>query len=218
MNLKQIIILISAILVGFLGVNQFHSYQKIRAASSRDTNVTYANQVNLIVKTNDNLRNELVNLGNELNELRTTANVFQVIEKDIERFELLSGKKPVSGPGVTITVNHPLETFWIIDLLNELYVSGAEAVSINGKRITGSMGFVGQGNPELTMYLNNESPILQPYTIQAIGDPDLLKQYLDQNDGIVHRLRTSLGAKESEITLKTNENITIPAIQNTETV
>lgn len=210
MNAKQLIILVTGILVGFLSVSQFYSYRQAKEALSRDTTVSYANQLNLTVQTNEKLKAELSKLDNQLNELRTTANVYQVLEKDIERYELLTGKRPVTGPGITLSINAKLETFWIIDILNELSVSGAEAISINGRRITDRTGFVGQGAPEMVIYVNNTSPLIRPYSIQAIGDPGVLHQYLTQNDGIIRRLKTSLGVSDSDITIAQNESISIP--------
>lgn len=214
MNLKTILILLTGIVVGFLGVNQFYAYQLARASISRDTNVTYTNQLNLIVKTNENLKTELTSLSSQLEELRTTANVHQVLDNDIAHYELLLGKKSVSGPGVTLTVDAKLETFWVIDILNELFISGAEAISIDDVRVTHTTGFVNQGDPKLTIYVNNQKPLKTPYVIQAIGDPDLLYQYLTQNDGIVPRLKAALGIGDNAVTIAKSQAITLPATAN----
>lgn len=211
MKLKHFIYLCAGLLVGFLGLNQFYSYQIARSATSRDTNVTYANQLNLTVKTNEKLKTELSSLENQLTELRTAANIYQVLDKDIARFELLLGKKSVTGPGIELTIDAPLETFWIIDIVNELYVSGAETISINGNRFGGTMGFVSQGDANTTLYMNNQLPLSRPYVIDAIGDTNLLHQYLTQNEGIVPRITKALGLSKNAISIEKKESIVIPA-------
>ena len=70
------------------------------------------------------------------------------------------------------------EKRYLINLINELKVFGAEMLSINNYRIVGRTEIVLAGN-----HINvNGVSIAQPYIIQAIGDPNSLKRYVKNMD------------------------------------
>jgi Bacterial protein of unknown function (DUF881). len=64
----------------------------------------------------------------------------------------------------------------INDILNELRINGAQAISINGERILGTSKLVCAG-PTIFLNRNRYPP---PYVIKAIGDPDVLYDAVDQ--------------------------------------
>lgn len=100
-----------------------------------------------------------------------------------------AGLSAVSGSGIAITLNDAaavgdmgVEAYIIHDsdvysLLNELRVSGAEAISINGERILGMTKTVCAGP---TILINN-SRHPAPFEFKAIGDPQRLYEALDNS-------------------------------------
>lgn len=96
---------------------------------------------------------------------------------------LKAGFTGVKGPGIIIKLDDaaarqedtPLNWLIIHDqdikvLLNELKKSGAQAISVNGERVTAISEQVCAG-PTILINGNRYSV---PYVIQAIGDPDIL--------------------------------------------
>lgn len=109
---------------------------------------------------------------------------------------VLSGRA-VRGPGVTITLTDaPTQVIPegvsvndlvihqqdIEDVMNALWASGAEAMSVQGVRVTGRTVIRCIGN----VILVDGQSFSPPYRISAIGDPDELRTKIDQDRRIVN--------------------------------
>ncbi len=114
---------------------------------------------------------------------------------------LLAGSVPVTGPGVEVVVDDaedtraggdgPRETTGFSDtgrvrdrdlqlVVNGLWASGAEAISINGQRLTSVSAIRAAGEAILV----DNRPLVPPYTIRAVGDgPDLRSRFESSVDG-----------------------------------
>jgi uncharacterized protein YlxW (UPF0749 family) len=97
----------------------------------------------------------------------------------LDRLSISSGTSPVHGPGVSVTVDDaknadsPRNTVLDSDLqmlVNGLWQAGAEAIAINGERLTALSSIRGAG----TAIALNDLSLSRPYVIQAIGDPKSL--------------------------------------------
>ncbi len=105
------------------------------------------------------------------------------------RLSVLTGVTPVKGPGVVITVDDAPDAAsdpsgQVLDsdlqkLVNALWVAGAEAVSIDGQRITSRTAIRGAGSAITVNYRS----LTTPYVIQAIGNPDTLPARLLETEG-----------------------------------
>lgn len=110
----------------------------------------------------------------------------------VATLELLAGAVPVSGPGAVYTlddaagVSDPLsgdpregtadEEGRVLDVdlqvvVNGLWAAGAEAVSVNGHRLTSTTAIRAAG-PAIVVDVR---PIAPPYVVEAIGDPSTLQ-------------------------------------------
>ena len=103
-------------------------------------------------------------------------------ESRVQRLSLASGFAPVQGPGVRIRVDSapdadPLETVRDEDLallVDGLWGAGAEAIAINGKRLTVLSAIRNSG-----VAVNvNSRPLSPPYVVEAIGDVETLQSNL----------------------------------------
>lgn len=97
-----------------------------------------------------------------------------------------SGSVAVSGPGIELTLDDnprdPNGTIVDQDLrqiVNGLWVAGAEAVTINGHRLSARTA-IRQAGAAITV---NYRSLTTPYHIQAIGDPDGLESAFMQSPG-----------------------------------
>src|SRR4029453_2570615 len=87
-----------------------------------------------------------------------------------------TGTAAVTGPGGWVIVGDPPDAESggkVLDvdlqtLINGLWTVGAEAISINGHRLTNLSAIRGAGQA-LT---GNSQPLSPPYVVDAIGDPD----------------------------------------------
>jgi len=155
------------------------------------------------------LKKEIENLRNQVSEhqrdILSGESSLAAIERDLMQAKILAGLVPVTGPGVEIELRdspnrvHALaagdsETSLIHDsdlilVLNELRAAGAEAISIRSgeteERIV-STTFVRCTGP--TVVVNNEK-MTSPFTVRAIGDPEVLYNSLTIRDGVIDQLR-----------------------------
>ena len=176
----------------------------------------------LIVKSvNENrsaLQTELTSLQTELEETRKLVangeSLTDSVNDNIRLLLLATGSQSVYGPGVTITIQEASNMMYydIIDLVNELFLSGAEAVSLNGQRFT-SRTQISETGKEQLRYDNqakryvtdmiyaitvNGTELSYPLQIRAIGDAATLEKGLDYPGGVLQSL-TALYGIEAKI-------------------
>jgi uncharacterized protein YlxW (UPF0749 family) len=128
------------------------------------------------------LQERLERLRSSTNNLR--ADVAQASEDEqalaarIARLGARTGLAGVTGPGLRLTVDDAPDgdaTQQVRDsdlaaLVDGLWNAGAEAISVNGKRLTNLTAFDNVG-PAIHI---GATPLVPPYTVLAIGDPDTL--------------------------------------------
>lgn len=118
----------------------------------------------------------------------------QQFQEEIDAMKGPAGLTPVSGPGLTITLSdapaevinsstRPIELMIVHQqdiqaVLNAMWKGGAEAVTVQGKRVVTTTGIKCEGNAVLLQ--GRAYP--QPYTISAIGNPAALEAAVLQDD------------------------------------
>ena len=132
----------------------------------------------------------------------------ELIEKELEQTNMLVGKTNVVGEGVIITMkdnnNKSIEPSDLRTLVNELKLAGAEAISINDKRILNMSEIVEAGG----YILIDEDRVSSPYTIKAIGDQTYLSSALSlKNSGFIDTYK-KVG---KTVEMKTDKRISISA-------
>ncbi len=124
---------------------------------------------------------------------------------ELTRLELAAGTVPVTGPGLVLTLDDAAvpadpknpgvepgnsagaDEGKVIDLdlqiiVNGLWQAGAEAISVNGQRLTSRAAIRSAGEAILVDY----RPLTRPYTITAIGDAGSLSVEFADNSGGSH--------------------------------
>lgn len=118
---------------------------------------------------NTRLRTDLLHSG------ETSAGLL----KEVRLLALRSGTSAVHGPGVQILVDNPPnapssqnDSSKVLDkdlqkLVNGLWAAGAEAIAVNGQRLT-ALSAIRHAGSAITVNYTRLSP---PYEVLAIGDP-----------------------------------------------
>ncbi|MGI6712319.1 MAG: DUF881 domain-containing protein [Bacillota bacterium] len=173
-----------------------------------------------LVKNLNEKRNMLESEVEELNrtkrslEEKSTAGQSLVtnLEKEMEHLKTITGTIPVQGPGISITITGDSFLMYqdLIDLVNELWVSGAEAVAINEFRITNNtvISHGEDANHQPVITINNQQ-LLYPIVIRAIGKADTLEKGLTFTGGIIDNFNTIYQVYP---VIKKEKNLKIPAI------
>ena len=98
-----------------------------------------------------------------------------------QRLATVTGFGPVTGPGVRVTVDDNPDGTLVRDrdlrpLVNGLWEAGAEAIAVNGNRLTARSAIRNSG---IAIRVNNRS-LSPPYVVTAIGDEKTLQADLMQ--------------------------------------
>ncbi|MGY0390860.1 DUF881 domain-containing protein [Nocardioides sp. WG-D5] len=138
----------------------------------------------------------------------------QRAEEQVDTLRVIAGTVPVSGPGITIEIDpgaDPLRLTALLDLIEELRTSGAEAMEIEGAdgeavRLVASTSIeVSQPAPGLNVGGELISP---PYRLQVIGPPDTLAGAIDFYQGPQDQLEE----QGAEVKVESEEKIDIESI------
>jgi uncharacterized protein YlxW (UPF0749 family) len=111
----------------------------------------------------------------------------ELLEKELKQTNMLVGKTDVVGEGIIVTLTDnsekAIEPSDLRTLVNELKLAGAEAISINDKRVLNMTEIVEVNGG--TILVNTER-IASPYVVKAIGDKTYLSSALSlKNSGFI---------------------------------
>ncbi len=185
--------------------------------SEKNTNlVTIINDLEAEIKEQENqiekIRNDLSTLQNQQVE-----GELQELQDELQKVKILSGLTPVSGKGIVITVDDYSQGLQanpnddpnkyiihyenLLNIVSELKVGGAEAISINDQRLITTSEIRCVGN----VILVNTTRIAPPFEVRVIGSPKILAEII--NNGELEILRTS----NFPVTLEEQNEVIIPA-------
>ena len=105
--------------------------------------------------------------------------------------------------GLFICINAWPSTSQSMKVINELRAAGAEALSVNGQRLTGTSEIRCAG-PTLSVNNVRSAP---PFEVRAIGDTHALEQALKMRGGVADTLKVW----GIELVIETADDIYIPA-------
>lgn len=142
------------------------------------------------------LEQEIQLLNGQYRELMEQSNLgkntFANVQKDLDKLRLINGLLPAKGPGITLTISGESAVLAVdlVDLVNELWASGAEAIAINGHRIIATTS-IAQVEDAYSFYNTVDGERLYyPIVIEAIGDANTLEKGLTFTGGIIDNLNS----------------------------
>jgi uncharacterized protein YlxW (UPF0749 family) len=218
---------LACLAVGLLLVvayQQQHRSAPAREAARKDL----IDRIEQLQQTGDSLDGRAKTLASEVAGLRDAQ--LPGNSEELKRLELASGALPATGPGVRIELDEPpaptsaangrpgttpqeqvavLHDRDIRAVVNQLWAAGAEAVAVNGLRLTATSFIRFAGESVLVDF----QPISAPYSIEAIGNRNaLLVAFADSPiarqlktmaavDGITFRFTGKSGLRLQSVTV-----------------
>jgi uncharacterized protein YlxW (UPF0749 family) len=188
------VLLVGLGLVGLLLAVSFMQVRN-REPATAEAKQRLINEIDRRTDNADRLEAQVAALQSEVAKARRNALAVSgsgaTVAEELERLETVTGTAPVEGPGIVVSVDDAaavgetgagdvrddtVEDGRVQDrdlqvVVNGLWAAGAEAVSINGRRLTGLTAIRSAGEPILVGY----RPLSPPYVISAIGDPRRLE-------------------------------------------
>ncbi|MFA5880783.1 MAG: DUF881 domain-containing protein [Eubacteriales bacterium] len=190
-------------------------------AQVNDLNSQSSDTLAVIAK---NLNTKYYQLIQEVWDLRTQRKLLEqsasqnktaleAMAMEQQKLNIALGTVPVEGPGLIITVPENSENYFgsqdTIDIINELWNAGAEAVSVNGWRISNNTFFLPTN--ELSTIIMNDQKISYPYVIKAIGQPVALDKGISIPSGIIDNLKSIY---KIPLEIKQVDKLSLPAISS----
>jgi uncharacterized protein YlxW (UPF0749 family) len=153
--------------------------------------------------------------------------------RTLDREQLLAGLTAVHGPGLEVTLAEPKTSSTPTDaagratrgptttphilidrdvrsVVNQLWSDGAEAIAVNGIRLTTTSAIRFAGDAVLVDLL----PISSPYRIDAIGNPDTLITGFAASD-VASRYQTMASARGIGFSFTQQSALDLPGSANT---
>lgn len=185
---RPVLLLAAAIAAGLLFGMAGGTTMRAAPAASRERDDLIA-RITAAETTQDELRARQVELSRTNAELGAAqAGLDATGQQRLDRLDVLTGMGAVTGPGVRLTLDDgPDATVGgsrLVDddlrmVTNGLWAAGAEAVAINGHRLSSRTPIRNAGDAITVDYRS----LSRPYVVEAIGDPDTLQRGFAASQG-----------------------------------
>ncbi|MCB2340816.1 DUF881 domain-containing protein [Clostridium estertheticum] len=219
--ISQISIGIICVLLGFMITYQFKMISKQNSASVSDTNKNTPE----IITENEQLKKSKVDMQKKIDDLDAKTKEYEtaaggknaeseLLNKELVETRILTGDTDVKGEGMTIYITPKSSIFGsnsddqkindtdLVHIVNELNAGNAEAISINGIRLTSRSGIRNAGN---AIIINDERiSYSKRITIKAIGKGDILESTISFPGAIPQTL-----SQACDITMEKSNEIVI---------
>lgn len=124
------------------------------------------------------------------NKIANNQEASELLQEELERANMLLGKTDVQGEGIVVTLSdnreRKIEIYDILQLINELNLAGAEAISINEERIIATTDIKEVNSMYIVI---GGKRITSPYVVKAIGNQTYLESGLTTKDyGYIDRI------------------------------
>ncbi len=187
-NNPRFIITAFSIIIGILVAIQMklkvESIAPVTVKSIQDTKNEINKLNNEILELQEIIKKREQELEILENISKGDQNIVDILQNDLKFNMASSGRTSLEGPGIKITMFDNMDSeivgfdinddvihdVDILNILNDLRIAGAEAISINDQRVV-STSEIKCGGPIIRI---NGRSIGTPFVIKAIGDPKLL--------------------------------------------
>ncbi|UCN16356.1 DUF881 domain-containing protein [Cellulomonas iranensis] len=178
------------------------------------------NEIRERTATADELRRENAALSAEIARLQQRAASTDDPElfAQLQRDAVAAGVVPVTGPGVRVVLTDGVPdanaaaddaSSYVLDvdlqvLVNGLWAAGAEAVAVNGERITSTTAIRSAGAAVLV----DSTALSSPYTVEAIGDAVAMQTALARTSAGQHL--ASLSQYGIDVAMSSQRTLDLP--------
>ncbi len=221
----QIPVAIASLLLGVAISLQIRATSVAPTPSSAQRSDLLA-ELRTVESERNRLSAELAETRNRVSKIESTLGEGETLQRELatqfEQARLQAGLVPLKGPGVVIRLSdsprqpgpdnvaydYIVHDVDLSILVNELWASGAEAVSINEQRLVtrSSIRCVGP------TVLVNTNRVASPFIVKAIGDVDSLEGGLKMPGGFLDSM-SNLTNNGGEVVISRMREVTVPAYQ-----
>ncbi|WP_099190656.1 DUF881 domain-containing protein [Tepidibacter mesophilus] len=190
------ILILSLVLGVGVGIQFKSNYNTVEDLSFFDKQII--DQVNRVKQENRKLTTKKDYLNNQLEileENKIDDPLVKSMKENINNLKMNLGYKDVQGPGMIIKIDTKEDVNlgelmernnFFVRLTNQIKRHGGEAISINGQRVSQYSAIALAGS-----HINvNFTPIVQPYEIKIIGNPDILNKHINSENEVIEYMKS----------------------------
>lgn len=199
-------------MVGFLLVSQIRGTQPFRQKLQAEDEGDLTRILASLSTEADSLRDEISSLKLQLLTLQTSnqrdTSAATAADDQLKALQVLSGTVPVTGPGITLTIDDPSGAVaydTMIDIVQELRDAGAEAIGVNDVRVGVTSNFAERDGKVVL----DDTVLSPPFRVNAIGQGATLEGGLKIPGGAIDTL-TAL--RDVHATVLRTAKLVIPAM------
>lgn len=186
------IITVLCLMMGFATAAQLKSIAANKSSTAEQNQTLEELRAQLLheMNTKNTLETEIESLNEKIKVLEESSLSEQenLLTEEYRKAQMVAGMTDVSGSGLVITIgenpNMIISVNDMLQLINDLRMAEAQAISINDERIV-AMTEIAKGDYFIVV---NGNTVTAPYTIKAIGDQDKLETMVSVPFGVLSNL------------------------------
>ncbi|MEE3806909.1 DUF881 domain-containing protein [Lysinibacillus fusiformis] len=224
---KQFELLIVCVTTGFIIGYSYNQAKDNREAGTINSELfeqedSYREELITQQERNKELTEELNYLQEQIRKYEksfaSNEKDYKKLVEQAEDLRLLLGELKSEGKGIRVTLqdgdydpkslnpnDYIVHESHVFKLLNELKISGAQAIAINGQRVMAN-SYIRCNGPVITID-GTQHPA--PFVIEAVGDSETLMASLNLNGGVVDQLLND----NIIVSLEENQKLTMPKVK-----
>ena len=179
----------------------------------------------------DDLKARIVQLRDEISAVEGlgtgSADLVRQLNAQLEQARIAAGLIPLTGSGIVLRLedsqqpvppdgsqsDYLVGSRDIRTVVQELWLAGAEAVAVNGERVTPTTAIIDIGNTLLV----NSAYLAPPYQVSALGASDLY-QRLSASPGFIEFVRARAQGFGIRLSFAEPDSVDMPAFVGTVTL
>ena len=223
----QITLGIALLALGFLIAAQLRS-EAPRVSYATNERVPLVETAHGLQTQQEALKQRLLDLRAEIQAAESqgqgSAAVVQDLDDRLRQARVEAGLTALQGPGLVLQLRESTNTVppggnptdYLVSardirtVVEELWLAGAEAVAVNGERVTSATAIIDIGGSVLL----NAAYLSPPYQVSAIGPPDLFDQ-VNGSASFQDFIRTRIEAFGLQVGFAEPTDVLIPAYAGT---
>lgn len=220
-----IILSLVGLALGILITAQLQSQPRQTTATPESRREVATSTIHRLEQEQGDLKKQIQDLRANIAQGQQAASsdrvVLAEINTELDRQKTLSGMVTLRGKGIKVVLDdsatnkipvnddpslYIIHEFQLRDALNLLWLSGAEAVSLNGERIVATTSIYCVGSTILV----NDTRLSPPYEFQAIGDSTALEGAVNDPSSLTG-IKSRAKAYGIQMIVSRQNTLTVPA-------
>jgi len=216
-------LIVACVVLGFLITVQFRS-TAARVPTREQSRLVTADAMRQLEKEQRQLKERIGELRVQIAAVQREAGnglaAIGISALDLDALRLTAGLQAVHGPGLSVILddsvrpigaaddanNFIVHDYELRDVVNLLWLAGAEAISINDERLMSMSSLYCVGSTILV----NDTRLSPPYEIRAIGDAGALEAAIQDLNNLT-RLRSKVRTYGVQFRVALHDDLVIPA-------